>query len=180
MREVATPVKYRSLFVLLIALAVSACAAPPAGKSVSGPRAPLSEVKLEPETAQAMINAYRAQRGLGALRLEKLLTRAAQLHAGDLAKGDRLSHTGSDGSDPWTRVKAAGYRPQLAAENVGVGQRSFAELLRGWKDSPGHNKNLLVADATQMGIALVTNPRTRYKTFWVLVLGNPARSQPGS
>lgn len=168
--------QYRSLPVLLISLALGACAGSPSGKPVSGPRPALSQVKLEPGSAQAMINAYRAKRGLPALKLEKPLTRAARLHAADLAKGDRLSHTGSDGSDPWTRVRATGYRPQLAAENVGAGQRSFAELLQGWKGSPGHNKNLLLADATQMGIALAISPRGRYQTFWVLVLGNPSRS----
>jgi len=143
---------------------------------VSGPRAALSQVTLKPETAQAMINGYRAKRGLAPLTLEKHLTRAALHHAKDLSNGDRISHTGSDGSDPWTRVRESGYRPQLAAENVGAGQRSFAEVLQGWKDSPGHNKNLLVADATQMGVALVTKAGSRYQTFWVLVLGNPSRS----
>ena len=123
-----------------------------------------------------MINGYRATRDLPPLKLEKHLTRAAQLHAQDLAKSDRISHTGSDGSDPWGRVKVTGYKPKLAAENVGAGQMSFAEVLQGWKDSPGHNKNLLLADATHMGIALVTNPGSRYRTFWTLVLGKPAKS----
>lgn len=168
--------KFRTVPVLLAVLALGACAESPAGKSVPGQRLALSQVTLEPETARRMINGYRAKRGLPALTMEKRLTRAAMQHAADLAGGDRISHTGSDGSDPWARVRANGYRPQLAAENVGAGQRSFAEVLQGWKDSPGHNKNLLLADATQMGIALVTNPGSRYQTFWALVLGNPSRS----
>ena len=120
-----------------------------------------------------MVNSYRAERGLPPLTLEKLLTRAARRHAEDLAKGDRISHNGTDGSDPWTRVKVTGYRPVLAAENVGVGQSSFAEVLQGWKNSPGHNKNLLLPDAVHMGIALVTRQNSRYQTFWTLVLGKP-------
>lgn len=168
--------KFRTLPVLLVVLALSACAESPANKSAPGPRLALSQVTLEPETARRMINGYRAIRGLPALTLEKHLTRAAMQHASDLAKGDRISHTGSDGSDPWSRVRASGYAPQLAAENVGAGQRSFAEVLQGWQDSPGHNKNLLLADATHMGIALVIKPGSRYQTFWTLVLGNPSRS----
>jgi uncharacterized protein YkwD len=45
--------------------------------------------------------------------------------------------------------------------------------MRGWKESPGHNKNLLLGDATHMGIALVQDPRTEFKSFWTLVIGSP-------
>jgi uncharacterized protein YkwD len=45
--------------------------------------------------------------------------------------------------------------------------------MRGWKESPGHNKNLLLPDATNMGIALVQDPRTEFKSFWTLVIGSP-------
>jgi len=43
--------------------------------------------------------------------------------------------------------------------------------MKGWKDSPGHNKNLLLKDATEMGIALVQDEKTEFKTFWTLVIG---------
>ncbi|NJO32801.1 MAG: CAP domain-containing protein, partial [Rhodospirillales bacterium] len=42
-----------------------------------------------------------------------------------------------------------------------------------WKESPGHNKNLLLTDAEHMGIALVQDPKTEFKTFWTLVVGSP-------
>jgi uncharacterized protein YkwD len=32
---------------------------------------------------------------------------------------------------------------------------------------------LLLADATHMGIALVQDPRSEFKTFWTLVVGAP-------
>ena len=44
--------------------------------------------------------------------------------------------------------------------------------MKGWKASPGHNKYLLLADAQEMGIALVQDPRTEFKTFWTLVVGS--------
>ena len=43
--------------------------------------------------------------------------------------------------------------------------------MKGWKESPGHNKNLLLADADHMGIALVQDPKTEFKSFWTLVVG---------
>ncbi|MDX2156392.1 MAG: CAP domain-containing protein [Hyphomicrobiaceae bacterium] len=128
---------------------------------------------LNPEQARDLVNAYRKQHGLRPVQLNAQLTEAAKGHSRDLAKWDRISHFGSDGSNPWDRVKRSGYNAKLAAENVGTGQINFDEVLKGWKDSPGHNKNLLLADAVHMGIALVHEQKTEFKTFWTLVLGSP-------
>jgi uncharacterized protein YkwD len=132
-----------------------------------------SHTQLDVEKARELINAYRKEKGLKPLKLNTALTEAAKAHSRDLAKWDRISHYGSDGSNPWDRVKRAGYNPKLAAENVGTGQASIEEVFKGWQASAGHNKNLLLADAQHMGIALVQDPRTEFKTFWTLVLGSP-------
>ena len=132
-----------------------------------------STTALDHERARDLINQYRADKGLKPLRFNAKLTEAAKEHSRDLAKWDRISHYGSDGSNPWDRVKRTGYKARLAAENVGTGQINFDEVLKGWKDSPGHDKNLLLADGQEMGIALVQDPKTEFKSFWTLVVGSP-------
>ena len=132
-----------------------------------------SQTKLDAEAALELINQYRKQNGLKALKLNAALSEAAKNHSRDLAKWDRISHFGSDGSNPWDRVKRTGYNARLAAENVGTGQATIDEVFKGWKESPGHNKNLLLTDAEHMGIALVQDPKTEFKTFWTLVFGAP-------
>ncbi len=131
-----------------------------------------SHTQLDADKARELINAYRKQKGLKPLRLNPALTEAAKAHSRDLAKWDRISHYGSDGSNPWDRVKRAGYNAKLAAENVGTGQTTIEEVMKGWQASTGHNKNLLLSDAQEMGIALVQDPRTEFKTFWTLVVGS--------
>jgi len=131
-----------------------------------------SATTLDPQQARDLINAYRREKGLKPLTLSAELMVAAKDHSRDLAKWDRISHYGSDGSNPWDRIKRAGYNARVAAENVGTGQASFEEVLKGWKASPGHNKNLLLRDAENMGIALVHDPKTEFKTFWTLVLAS--------
>jgi uncharacterized protein YkwD len=131
-----------------------------------------SDTLLDAEKARETINAYRKANGLKPLTLNAELTAAAKSHSRDLAKWDRISHYGSDGSNPWDRVKRAGYNSRVAAENVGTGQNSFDEVMKGWQASPGHNKNLLLADADNMGIALVQDSKTEFKTFWTLVIGS--------
>ena len=150
----------------------------PSGSYERAPSGALSDrdytsTALEADKARDIINQYRRDKGLKPLKINSELTAAASAHSRDLAKWDRISHYGSDGSNPWDRVKRTGYRARLAAENVGTGQIDFAEVMRGWRDSPGHNKNLLLADATHMGIALVRDPKSEFKTFWTLVVGSP-------
>ena len=132
-----------------------------------------SQTKLDPNVVLELVNQYRKQNGLKVLKLNAELSDAAKNHSRDLAKWDRISHFGSDGSNPWDRVKRTGYNARLAAENVGTGQVTIEEVFKGWKESPGHNKNLLLADAEHMGVALVQEPKTEFKTFWTLVLGAP-------
>ncbi|MCH9806256.1 MAG: CAP domain-containing protein [Alphaproteobacteria bacterium] len=148
----------------------------PAGTYETAPRGALSDrnygsTSLRTEHALGIINAYRKEHGLKPLKLNAKLTRAAKAHARDLSKWDRISHYGSDGSNPWDRVKRTGYKPRLTAENVGTGQVTFEEVMQGWKESKGHNKNLLLADAREAGLALVNDPKTEFKSFWTLVLG---------
>jgi uncharacterized protein YkwD len=131
-----------------------------------------SGAQLDVDLALKLINDYRASNGLKALRLDPKLTAAAKVHARDLAKTDRISHYGSDGSSPWDRVKRAGYTAKIAAENVGTGQASLQEVFKGWEQSPGHNRNLLLPGAKDMGIALIADPKTEFKTFWTLIVGS--------
>lgn len=130
-----------------------------------------NSVKLNPSEAVRLINKYRKTKGLSTVTIDSTLTETAKLHSRDLAKHDRISHYGSDGTNPWDRVERSGYNPQLAAENVGTGQLTIKEVMQGWKESPGHNKNLLLPDAKHIGIALVYDPKSEYKTFWTLILG---------
>ncbi len=132
-----------------------------------------SRTLLDAQMARDVINAYRKEKNLKPLKLSPELTEAAKAHARDLSKWDRISHYGSDGSNPWDRVKRTGYKARLTAENVGTGQIDFSEVMKGWKDSPGHNKNLLMTDADHMGVALVQDPKTEFKSFWTLVIGAP-------
>lgn len=161
-------------FLSLLALAtLNGCAEAPAHLTGPSTSIQVSEVTLDPEAAREAINRYRAQKGRKPLTLNSKLSRAAESHSADLARIDRISHKGTDGSNPWNRVESAGYTPKLAAENVGAGQRSIEEVIRGWQESAGHDRNLLLPDATQMGIALVKNPASSYGTFWTLVLATP-------
>ncbi len=119
------------------------------------------------------LNAYRASKGLSPVKLNKKLNLASETHAKDLAKHGFLSHTGSDGSSFGDRAQRKGYYFTTLAENAAAGQESWDRVFQGWKDSDGHNKNLLAKGVTDFGIALVFEPTTKYSYYWAMLVGSP-------
>jgi uncharacterized protein YkwD len=128
---------------------------------------------LDSNEALRLVNEYRSSKGLPALSLESHATAAAAILAKDMARHDQMSHLGPNGADLQKRLTMSGYRFKVAAENVSVGQRSFAQIVEGWKQSPPHSRNMLLADAKHMGIAYEYEPDTKYKTYWTLVVAAP-------
>jgi uncharacterized protein YkwD len=91
------------------------------------------------------------------LRWNDQLAAAAYRHAKDMADKDYFAHQGSDGSKVGDRVTASGYTWKGVAENIAKGQRSIEEVMQGWKNSPGHCRNMMHPKYTEMGMARVGN-----------------------
>lgn len=125
------------------------------------------------EIAVAELNAYRSQYGLTQVALNDKLNRASEIHAADLAKHGIAAHVGTDGSTHSERAQRQNYYFQMIGENVATGQKSWDQVFQAWKDSPGHNKNLLAKGVTDFGIALVYEPTTTYTTYWAMLVGTP-------
>ncbi|RKQ71565.1 uncharacterized protein YkwD [Litorimonas taeanensis] len=145
------------------------------GKNAVFPSIPPEPLDLK--VAIADLNAYRAEFGLGALKLNTKLNKASKVHAEDLAKAGIISHTGTDGSGHGDRVQRQGYYFMIAGENVATGQKSWKKVFQAWKDSPGHNENLLRDDVIDFGIALVYEPKTTYSTYWAMLVASPMEEQ---
>jgi uncharacterized protein YkwD len=114
----------------------------------------------------AAISAYRRAHGLSAVKPDGRLDAVALQQARAMAASGTVSH--SVGGSFITRV--AGLRKSIAAENIGAGFLSFAEMLKQWEDSTGHRENLLIAGARKVGVASVDNPKSPYRKFWAMVI----------
>ncbi len=124
--------------------------------------------ELDAGAAQSMISGYRQNNGFAAVELDPVLMQMAQEHARIMAARDNLDHGGGRSFND--RIKASGYNPKFAAENIGAGYRTLADAFSGWRDSPSHRMNMLLPAATRMGIAAVYTPASKYKVFWSLIL----------
>lgn len=87
------------------------------------------------------INEYRARHGLPAMTYSPELQKAAERHASDMAANNRMSHSGSDGSNFSQRARAAGFAMMGGGEIVAGG--GIHEAVSMWSQSPGHNAQML-------------------------------------
>jgi uncharacterized protein YkwD len=114
----------------------------------------------------AEISLYRRAHELPAVKSDSRLNAVALQQARAMAASGNVSH--SAGGNFTTRV--AGLRKSIAAENIGTGFLSFAEMLKQWEDSAGHRENLLIVGARKVGVASVDNPKSPYRKFWAMVI----------
>lgn len=100
----------------------------------------------------------------GALKWDSRLEKSAVGHASDMNRLDFFDHIGKDGRDFSDRIKDAGFNWSYAGENIAWGQKTINEVVKSWKDSPGHCRQMMHPKYTKMGVAKVG-------TYWVQDFG---------
>lgn len=106
------------------------------------------------------VNAERAKAGLGALRVDPELTRAAHIRAREIAQS--FSHTRPDGSS-WSTVSGSAY-----GENIAMGQRTADKVMAAWMSSQGHRENILRPSFGSIGVCAYISGGV---TYWVQLFG---------
>ncbi|MGH7833081.1 MAG: CAP domain-containing protein [Candidatus Binatia bacterium] len=109
------------------------------------------------------VNEFRRSQGLKPLEVNPIIGAQAQAHSSRMARnGESLSHRGFD-----LRMKEIGKKLvfRSAAENVATNfgyEDPGSRAVEGWKNSPGHRKNML-GDFTLTGIGVA---RTREGAYY--------------
>jgi len=144
----------------------------------SAPTGSLAPKFLNCEEARflVLINMYRAQNGVGPLRVSKSATQAARWHSQDMGEKAYFSHTDSLGRGPWERTAQFGYAG-CQGENAAAGNRDAVATFCQWKNSAGHNANMLRSQFQAIGIGQVSVSPSPYGTYWSTPFGSmPAES----
>lgn len=111
-------------------------------------------------------NAVRESYRKGRLRSDSKLNRLAMEYARRLykynndGKDNKLTHN-IPGYEFNKRMQRARVTPPYG-ENIAVGYRDPASVVRGWKSSRGHFRNMVNGSYTKIGAA-------HYKNFWVQI-----------
>ncbi|WP_320772952.1 CAP domain-containing protein [Streptomyces sp. CRN 30] len=132
------------------------------------PRTPDGLARTAAEVVERT-NRERSAAGLPPLVSDPFLTAAAQAHSADMVARDFYAHTSPDGGKPWDRALAAGSARGTIGENIACGQRSPADVVEGWMNSPGHRANILKPAFTHIGIGLAGGGRAG--TYWTQLFG---------
>ncbi|HAA10921.1 MAG TPA: CAP domain-containing protein [Cytophagales bacterium] len=103
-----------------------------------------------------------------ALTWNSQLEQAAQGHSNWMDDKGRFSHTGRRRSNTGQRVEEVGYSWNFVGENIAAGQITEEAVMESWLKSPGHCKNIMNPNFTQMAVA-TSGP------YWTQVFARPSR-----
>ena len=104
-----------------------------------------------------LTNVHRAANGIHALTMDPILLATARAYSADMANRDFFNHFGGPGCDeaqgqaqsngcsmPWHRAMANGFPSDQVGENIARGfLQTPYEVFNGFRNSPGHNANML-------------------------------------
>jgi uncharacterized protein YkwD len=125
----------------------------PGRAALAGPATVSSRTASTEAGVLQAVNATRGAYGLGRLRLDAALGRAARSHSLDMLRRNYFSHGDFNG-----RMVAFRIRGGVAGENLAWGSGWYAEartIVAEWLASPAHRANLLRPGFSRIGIGLV-------------------------
>lgn len=102
------------------------------------------------------MNVYRAEHQLKPLQTSEKLNQAAFLKAQDMLIQQYWAHTAPDGTEPWKWFADVGYNYTNAGENLAKNFRTARAVTDAWMNSPEHRVNVLGADYSDVGFAVVS------------------------
>lgn len=156
----------RRFAVIIASLALLAAVVPLSGERSDSAAADVS-YDSEEQAFLALINDWRAQNGAGPLAFTSTLTNAAEWMSNDMGVNNYFSHTDSLGRDPWTRLCAFSYCYNTwRGENIAAGYSTAQSVFNAWKNSSGHNANMLNPNFKVMGLSRLNVPGSYYTWYW--------------
>jgi uncharacterized protein YkwD len=166
----------RNLFELLLlwtlAATLAACGSLP-GRGDLEDKTVLTDQPVDKSQMLSLVNSYRQQHGLPALRHDPALDAVSQKMARHIAERDSMDTWAHSAFGLSQRLEKAGYANYAGAENLGAGYTDLSAAFRGWQGSEGHNKNLLNPYVTRIGIARTNRNTGKWRNFWVMTLSRP-------
>ena len=117
------------------------------------------------EQVVALVNAERANAGLGSLSSTTALNQAAQKRAEEIVSS--FAHSRPDGRICFTVFEEYGITYRAAGENIAAGQWSPENVMNAWMNSPGHRSNILDSNFGHIGVGVVYVEGSAYGYYWV-------------
>ncbi len=101
---------------------------------------------------------------VGKLEWDYQLERAATAHSIDMNVNSYFDHVSIDGSSYADRINGTDYEGRPQGENIASGYQNEEAVFNGWKNSPGHCRNMMGSGHTDIAIG-------RSGNYWTMVFG---------
>ena len=120
--------------------------------------------QYEQEVVQ-LVNQERAKHNLKPLQVDNALSYTSRVKSQDMRDNNYFSHNSPKYGPPKQMVDDFGIPYQRGvAENIGVGYKTPAEVVKGWMESSGHRANILNDKMTHIGVGYVSGGK--HRTYW--------------
>jgi len=101
---------------------------------------------------------------VGKLEWDYQLERAATAHSIDMNVNSYFEHVSLDGSSYADRINGTDYTGRPQGENIASGYPNEEAVFNGWRNSPGHCRNMMGSGHTDIAVG-------RSGNYWTMVFG---------
>ncbi len=116
-----------------------------------------------------LTNEFRKEKGLDILVRDEKLMLSAKAKGEDMRDKKYFAHISPDGVELWNLVQNVDYKYSIIAENIAEGYFSAESVVKAWKNSEGHRKNMLASDFEDIGVSVVEIVNKNDRKSFVLV-----------
>lgn len=120
-----------------------------------------------------LVNAERTKAGLAPLKANWELSRIARYKSTDMMEKNYFSHTSPTYGSPFQMITDFGLTYAAAGENIAMGQKTPADVMKGWMNSSGHRANILNSTYTEIGVGLASNKNGQ--NYWTQMFIKPRK-----
>lgn len=120
-----------------------------------------------------LVNIEREKNGLAPLKANWELSRVARYKSLDMAEKNYFSHTSPTYGSPFKMMTDFGLKYYSAGENIAMGQKTPADVMKGWMNSSGHRANILNSTFTEIGVGLAVNKSGQ--NYWTQMFIKPQK-----
>ncbi|NLZ49977.1 MAG: SafA/ExsA family spore coat assembly protein [Clostridiales bacterium] len=124
----------------------------------------IDDIKAKEAEVVRLVNIERTKRGLQPVTNNWQLARVARYKSQDMINKNYFSHNSPTYGSPFNMMESFGIRFSAAGENIASGQKTPAEVVAAWMNSPGHRANILSPTYNQLGVGLAISKSGKY--YW--------------
>ncbi|MDR0861728.1 MAG: CAP domain-containing protein [Oscillospiraceae bacterium] len=114
----------------------------------------IDDVKTFERQVAELVNKQRVSAGLAPLKENWEVARVARYKSQDMINKKYFAHESPTYGSAFRMMETFGIKFTAGGENIAYGQKSPAEVMKAWMNSPGHRANIMSRTYNQLGVGV--------------------------